>query len=393
MVCHLLLAAMLQSPAPRSPDIPFRIHAIDPGASETAAVADFNRDGRLDILSGDSWYEAPRWQKHRFRDLHFSNNYVDDFSDLPLDVDGDGYPDIATVTWFSKKISWYRNPGTGGGDWTETTIDSGYNVEFAVLADVDNDGRAREIVAQENGTGQAWYEVLDHKWVRHVVSDRSYGHGIGAGDVNGDKRTDILTPRGWLEAPGNPRLAGWIFHAAWESINTPVTPREAPKPSAAPAIAELGFMHVLDVNGDGRNDVVTAAAHDYGVFWFEQLADEKWARRTIDAAWSQGHTSTLADLNGDGRIDLVTGKRFMAHNGADPGEREPLGVYWYEYRKAETGVEWIRHLIDYGGRTGAGMQLPVLDIDGDGDADVVCPGKSGLFLAENLVRQRARIRK
>ena len=29
-------------------------------------------------------------------------------------------------------------------------------------------------------------------------------------------------------------------------------------------------MHVVDVNGDGRNDVVTAAGHDYGVFWFEQ---------------------------------------------------------------------------------------------------------------------------
>ena len=29
-------------------------------------------------------------------------------------------------------------------------------------------------------------------------------------------------------------------------------------------------MHVHDVNGDGRNDVITAAGHDYGVFWFEQ---------------------------------------------------------------------------------------------------------------------------
>ena len=43
-----------------------------------------------------------------------------------------------------------------------------------------------------------------------------------------------------------------------------------------------------------------------------------------------GHSLAIADVNGDGRPDLVTGKRYMAHNGHDPGEREPLGIYWYE---------------------------------------------------------------
>jgi hypothetical protein len=71
-------------------------------------------------------------------------------------------------------------------------------------------------------------------------------------------------------------------------------------------------------------------------------------------------------------------------------------VYWYEFRRqappsglgVPPGVEWIRHVIDYGGRVGCGMQIPVMDIDGDGDLDVVCPGKSGLFLIENLTADR-----
>ena len=49
---------------------------------------------------------------------------------------------------------------------------------------------------------------------------------------------------------------------------------------------------------------------------------------------------------------------------------------------------WIRHVIDYGGRMGGGMQIPVVDVDGDGDLDLVCPGKSGLFFVENLTKRK-----
>lgn len=396
LVSLFVLFALSQT-AGRPPDVPFRVHSVDMGASETAAVADINRDGRQDIVSGEHWYEAPAWSRHRFRELGFSNNYIDAFSDLPVDVDGDGYVDVATVTWFARRISWYRNPGKAGGPWTETTIHAGFNVEFAILADMNNDGEPHEIVAQENGTGQAWYELKDKAWIRHVVSDRSYGHGIGAGDVNGDGRNDILTPRGWLEAPPDPRQGPWAHHPAWEEVNlrpeTGAGTQPAPGGQPPRRVLELGFMHVLDVNADGRNDVVTAAGHDYGVFWFEQGGNGEWTRRVIDSAWSQGHASTLVDLNGDGRLDLVTGKRFMAHNGSDPGEKEPLGVYWYEFRPVAgwgggpspaPGVEWIRHVIDYSSRMGGGMQIPVVDVDGDGDLDLVCAGKSGLFFVENL---------
>ncbi len=431
----IVLIALLPVWSPtRSADIAFRSLMMDNGASETAAVADINKDGRLDIVSGENWYQAPRWTKHKFRELNFTNNYYDNFSDLSVDVNNDGYPDLVRVTWFAKKISWWKNPGApvsrtrvrpttstsgtsgapvagaavgfgrpGTGSisddyWQEADIHTGFNIEFAVLADMDNDGNANEVVAQENGTPQAWYEVKSGAWVSHEVSDKSYGHGIGAGDVNGDKRTDILTPRGWLEAPADPRVGNWTFHADWEAINLPLPPAGQPAaPATAPKLLELGFIHVLDVNGDGRNDVIAGAGHNYGLFWFEQGKDGQFARRTIDASWSQAHASTIVDLNGDGRVDIVTGKRFMAHNGSDPGEKEPLGVYWYEFVRPTasataagpaTQVEWIKHVIDYGGRMGGGMQLPVIDIDGDGDLDIVCAGKSGLFFVENLTKSK-----
>jgi len=370
MLRLLLLLAMVSRPA----DIPFEKHTLDLGANEACAVGDINGDGRLDIVSGENWYEAPRWVKHKFRTLHFAQSYIDDFSDLLLDVNGDGRLDVITATWFSRKLLWMQNPGKGAGEWKEHVIDEGTPTEFAFLVDLDNDGKARELLPQFGNAkaALAWYEVKNGKFEKHVVAEASYPHGIGAGDVNGDGRNDILTPKGWFEAPADPRAGQWVRHADFD-------------------LGSVGFIYVHDVNGDGRSDLVTSAAHDYGIFWMERGTDGGWTRRMIDESWSQAHAVTLVDLNGDGRKDLLTGKRYMAHNGRDPGEREPLGVYWYESVMTAPGkLEWARHVVDYGGRTGGGMQIPVIDIDGDKDLDFVVAGKSGLFLFENLTTKAQR---
>ena len=404
------LLAQITTPAPatqpaiggsRPADIAFKVQMIDPGFSESVAVADFNRDGRLDILSAEYWYAAPSWTKHKIRDIAFNGSYIDNFSDLPIDVDGDGYTDIVQIAYFARRIVWLKNPGKSRADWVETEIDAVGPTEFAFLVDLNNDGKALEILPQFTGAATAplsWYETQNGKWVKHVVSPRSYGHGIGAGDVNGDKRNDIITPAGWLEAPPDVRSpAEWTLHATdWSSpppqpgvpaAAPPVAPTQLAGPQPAVRPGEYAFMHVIDINKDGRNDILSTMAHSYGVLWFEQGPDGQWTRRIIDTTWANAHSSALADLNGDGQADLVAAKRYFGRAGTDPAEREPMGIYWYQFRPGPKGsIEWIRHIIDYGGRAGGGLQMVVEDIDGDGDRDVVTAGKTGLFLSENLTK-------
>ena len=89
-------------------------------------------------------------------------------------------------------------------------------------------------------------------------------------------------------------------------------------------------------------------------------------------------------------LELIAGKRFMAHNGADAGELEPLGVYWYDLAQKPTPA-WTKHIVSYNEGVGSGVTMVVADLDGDGDLDIVATGKwGGPVWFENTLRSGAR---
>lgn len=91
----------------------------------------------------------------------------------------------------------------------------------------------------------------------------------------------------------------------------------------------------------------------------------------------------LYDIDNDGELELVTGKRYRAHCGNDPGDNDPVNVSYFKIR----GGAFEKYVIDYGPaeeHSGVGIYFWLADLDGNGYADIIAPGKEGLYLFRNL---------
>ncbi len=91
----------------------------------------------------------------------------------------------------------------------------------------------------------------------------------------------------------------------------------------------------------------------------------------------------MEDLNGDLLPDLITGKRYFAHNGKDPGGNDPAVIYWFELQIDTHGrPTWVSHLIDE--TSGVGVQVVLYDLNQDRKKDIIVSNKNGVFYFERL---------
>jgi len=367
-------------------DIRFKRTVLDTVfRAEGVAVGDFNHDGKKDIAAGTVWYEAPDWKMRLTGEKapeYDPLNYSHAFQTFADDLNGDGWTDLIVVDWPGAMTWWLENPKKADAVWPQHILTPVTNTESPQFIDVDGDGKLdllaafAPVTAEPNffdGPGRRMGFMTRTRdpyspWTIHAVSSaaapgtRRYSHGIGLGDVNRDGHNDILIKEGWWEAPSQPTEGEWKFHPA--------------------ALGEdCAQMYVFDFDGDGDNDVLSTAAHRTGMWWHENLGQEKWQTHLIDDSFTQTHALWLADINGDGLPDFVTGKRWWAHGPkGDDKPGDPAVLFWFELKRVGGKPTWTPHEIDHD--SGVGTQFEVADVNGDGLLDVVTSNKKGVYYFE-----------
>ncbi|MFV1995126.1 MAG: FG-GAP repeat domain-containing protein [Verrucomicrobiales bacterium] len=366
----------------RPPGLRFSVKELCADNNEGCTVGDINKDGVPDITAGEFWYQGPDFTQHPLRKLlPFGADYLENNGEHLVDVNGDGWLDVVSGSFMLSKLSWYENPGPSGKwdkRWVAHALVDTEQVknENTRMRDLDGDGIGEIIIDSwdENNPLVAWKitpgaePVVTKILIGEAGSGISNGHGIGFGDVDGDGLEDVIFKNGWYQRPAEGAMEKpWVHHAdwSWDHAGSP--------------------MLVVDLDADGRNDVIWGDGHNYGLYWMQQrepAADgsTNWRIHTIDKKFSQPHTMVWADLDGDGKPELVTGKRVRAHSGKDPGGLEDPVVLVYKWLPDDLSFKKIEI---HRGRAGIGLQIRIADMNADGKLDIVVPGKSGTHILFN----------
>jgi Aldos-2-ulose dehydratase, beta-propeller domain/FG-GAP-like repeat/FG-GAP repeat len=350
------------------------------------AVADVDGDGRLDILALSSeqnmvdWYQNSSW---RARSITTSTEK--NISLAPLFRPGYPARGLALASGFNLNHAedggeiWWARPGASlDTEWTVTLIGRIPGAHRLRWADLDGDGRMELVVVPIVGAGSrppdysvparlSWFEMPEalmaghaesagrepNQWTPHLIDDTlNIVHGVHVMDWNGDGRDEILTAS--TQGVNLFQSKGRGANLNW--TRTLLT-RGDPGPGCYHGASEIGVGKV-----HGRRFLATIEPwHGDNVVVYPQAKNGFSQRHVIDSSFKNGHALVCADLDGDGNDEIVAGYR---------GPGTSLFIY---HAKDKNGIDWERETLDTEMATSC---LAIADVNDDGRPDIVAVGSS-----------------
>lgn len=391
----LLVSALAGFDTCFSAEPPWPRHTIDNATrgADGVRLADVNGDGLPDIVTG--WEEGgvtricinPGPAKAREPWKAFTVGKTVSVEDAVLvDLDGDGRLDVVTccegktrgmfVHWAPDDMARYSDEQA----WkTEALPAAQDRMMWMFCRPMQVDGRnGVDLVAVGKGKGAAlgWFEAPEQPrdlsaWKWHPWLDIGWGMALRAEDMDGDGDADVLVSnrrepsRGvfWMENPGPEKARDvWSRH--------PIGGEDV----------EVMFLNIADLDGDGLKDVLCAGKPQRVLFFRRKTADGRgWERHEIVWPEDCGTAKAVAvgDIDGNGKPDVVYT--------CEHAEGQKSGCRWLSFRETPLEKDWTAHEI--AGQEGVKFDLvELLDLDGDGDLDVLTCAEIpdlGVFWYEN----------
>jgi hypothetical protein len=299
---------------------------------------------------------------------------------------------VATIVAVGRVDDWVSGAedarqATPAVRFTEHLIADKYDYAYGVVpADLDGDGdidlTSQNVVGGQINLSSMWWFENDGNgtFLRHLIhkdeDDIGWYERHTVGDINGDGRLDVAVVDNkfgrlvWFANNERPAAGQWQ-----RFVITTKSPR-------------VYDVTLADLDGDGDLDAADAGYANGQNCWYENPGPDgwsrEWVRRVVGDKMPEARSIGAADFNGDGKIDL-----FAASVGA---EKVPLeitdvdhhgsSIVWYENSGSPATEPWTKHVIDNTSR--APIHGHPMDLDGDGDIDVVMAhGMRAELLPEN----------
>ncbi len=349
-----LATAFLLPSLATATEIPFTNVPIDLflNGAATALTGDLDRDGDDDVvvtgIFGDDlvWYEnssgdGTTWVPNAI-DLNLDYAFGLDLAD----IDGDGDLDVLATAVSGDEVVWYDNDLDGAALWTKRVIEVIDDPWDVATADIDQDGDLDVLAASDNANTLTWYENVAGDasvWVTHPIDVAFLGaNWVSVGDIDQDGTPDVL-------------CTGYdADEVAWYA-NTAGDGSSWTKTTIGTGLNGALATQLADLDADGDLDAVVGVDTGDELVWFENTdgVGGTWAGTVIDAAINDPGDLDTRDVDQDGDLDIVIA--------ATDGDETAL----YE-NDGGSFTKWIIQG-NFNGATGAATN----DLDGDGDIDVV----------------------
>jgi hypothetical protein len=319
-------------------------------------VIDMDGDGDMDVMSdfgnAIAWFENTDGLGTFGSPQTIGSTFSTNGRSFPADFDGDGDIDVFAVSPLNptEKIVWYENTD-GQGTYSSEQVIASLEVHpnYVHANDLDGDGDNEVIFSSYWGNKIAWYENTDGQGSvgpqRAVTSLADNPSDVYVSDIDGDGDKDILSASfsddkiAWYEnTNGQGHFEGQqVITTAADGANS---------------------VYATDIDGDGDMDILSTSGLDNKVAWYENTDGQGTfgPQQIITTLVDFPNAIFATDLDGDGDMDVLS---------ASSGDNK---IAWYENVDGQ-GTFGFQQVIST--NAAAPGQVYAVDVDGDGDIDVL----------------------